>query len=257
LRLIRTTRQVAPSAQFLRLALRASAELKRTADKEPLPVPPVEMDPHQKLSFLLRLLCDFRREAEQEGRVTKTDDEITIVEKWLAALLGDKPDWLSDSELAPGSPLAELSEFYPRFLRSLKTLPEEDEAPTEPADPSSWGGPPAGHSCPSPSTLDVERETSSASNPSSNTSNASNPSYPEFTPTPSPSTTSSPKTENRKPKTESLYERRLAHEQKLEQLADLRRRGLPYHIVFDPEDGPLPTPSSPPHGYTAVEPGPY
>ena len=120
-RLTRTTRQVAPSGQFLRAALRASAELKRTADKEPLPTPPVEMDPRQKLSLLLNLLCGFRREAEQEHKVVQTDDRITIVEQWLAALLGDRPSWLSDADLAPGTPLAELCEFYPRFLRSLKT----------------------------------------------------------------------------------------------------------------------------------------
>ena len=128
-RLIRTTRQLAPSGQFLRAALRASAELKRTADKEPLPTPPVEMDPRQKLALLLNLLCAFRREAEQEHKVVKTGDCMTIVEQWLAAFLGDKPDWLSDADLAPGSPLAELSEFYPSFLRSLKTPDPDPEDP--------------------------------------------------------------------------------------------------------------------------------
>src|SRR5687767_5190206 len=71
-RLIRTTRQLAPSGQFLRAALRASAELKRIAEKEPLETPPVEMDSRQKLALLLNLLCNFRREAAQEHKVVKT-----------------------------------------------------------------------------------------------------------------------------------------------------------------------------------------
>ena len=47
-------------------------------------------------------------------------------------------------------------------------------------------------------------------------------------------------TSNPAPPADDFIHRRIAHNEKLRQLREAQRRGLPFMIQLDPEDGPIP-----------------
>ena len=215
------TREVLPSPQHLRTAIQASRELDRIADKPAPPAPPKpEETQQQRWREVLDALYTARLKAEDEKKVTHGNlDHISVVDYWLAALLGDRPDYFYEGDIAPGTALHELATFY-----QPETCNVEPE--TCPSQPETWN---------------VEPETSSPSNPST----ASNLAPSEPLPSalqlePTPGLTPSHSIQNQKSQIQNLYQRRLARQRKLEQYRAAVQSGLPYMMHWDPEDVPPP-----------------
>ena len=116
-----TTRDILPPVGLLKTAQRSAENLAKEADRDP---PPQVQDPqwedydahHQMLNRLMNL----RREAEESGKVPRSREHrgdnfgvVTLVEHWLAALLGDTDANLPDDvHLRDGDSLGALIGFY-------------------------------------------------------------------------------------------------------------------------------------------------
>ena len=249
-----TRRQQQPSVQFLKLALRATTDIGRLNDK-----PPVDKhepkDAHSRWWQTHALLCEIRRAARAAGQLGPADgQESAIVQEWMKALAGE----------------GEVQEE----VESPKSKVQSQEGEEEVQSPRSkvQGQEEAD------STLDLGLGTlDSCDGNVFNSSNRSNPAAAELAETavvgepnvprerassPSPGTTSvrevgtsdlgpgpsdlAPPSPQKKKTAEQLplspAERRLLHQQKLEQYREAQRSGLPTQFVFDPADGPVPRP---------------
>src|SRR5215207_8753611 len=116
-----TRRQMPPSVQLLKLALRAGEDLAKAADKPP---PPAPRDPAEERRRREREALDWlytaRCEAEDAGQVAASRDHcsdnysyMTTVQHWLAALVGEQPECRANPiHFGPGTPLEQISQFY-------------------------------------------------------------------------------------------------------------------------------------------------
>jgi hypothetical protein len=187
----------------------------------------------QTLTALYRL----RQQAEDEKKVVKGHghlDYLGVVEFWLNALVGNRPEYFHPEDISPGTPLHELATFYNGPPRAAASDPPQQR--------ETWNVEPETSSV-LPETWNVEPETSTASNPST-ASNLTPPAQPPFEPQLEPTPHLAPPSSIPNPQSQihNSYHRRLAHQRKLELLREASRRGLPIQLEFDPEDGPVPSP---------------
>ena len=256
-----TVREVQRPVQLLRIAQRAAQDLGQAAEKPPLPL---DRDPqaeaHASFRMAEQTLCRLRREAEEAGRAPRSQgvsndgyDVYHTVQAWLGALLGKPSIWVGPQHIAPGTPLAELSQSYaaqqtwggmagvsnPSNPTAAETA--QAEAPPEDAD-----------GCQSLTTLPASSgATNGCASHGVSRGGTASPAVELGAGTPDPRTTEGTKAHSRPKRPTTLAasstggepdaaERRRLHMEKLREWEIARRRGLPCSFLFDPADGPLP-----------------
>jgi len=115
-------------ARFLRLALKASDTLLALAESPPPPAPPgnAQIDDRQ----VFQRLAELRDEAEEAGRVPRSEAIYWTVESWLRALKGQRQASGAPETYLPGTPLAELA-------RSILSRGEVEAAPVSSGEQAS------------------------------------------------------------------------------------------------------------------------
>ena len=267
-----TVRQVLPNVQLLKTALRASEDLGKLADREPPPERHDEQWERQERQHVMRNeLYNLRREAEEEGQVVRGKAEeqtpVWTVDWWLDALVGNRDNPPSQRHTLPGTPLAELAAFCsPRGVGVPPAELEDDDASNlsnltaaaEPADDEQpvsaepWRA--SRSPAPSPQDEATSGFATSIMHDRSLTPAQRTAAIDEFK-----------KRDHRRrlrvnelvldgvpPALAEQTERRIAHDEKLEQLREARHRGLPCLLHFDPASGPLPPRHSSPNDFGHV-----
>ena len=282
-----TTRTVLPNVQLLKTALRASEDLGQLADREPpARLSDPEWEARERRNIMHTELCNLRHEAEEKGQVVRGKAEeqapVWTVDWWLDALVGNRNNRPDPKNTLPGTPLAELAEFCsPRRVGVPPVELEEDE----PADDAYESADPDLSNL---SNLTADEQPASEEQPASaeprRESGSPFPSLEDETIssfasrilhdkslTPAQRTAAisefKKRDQRRRLRVNTLVldgvppalaertERRIAHDEKLEQLREARRRGLPCMLTFDPADGPLPPRYSSPNDF-GYEPSP-
>jgi hypothetical protein len=221
-----TTRQVPQNVQLLKVAIRAAESLGKLNDK-PAPAASQPKDAEQRFWQVHSLIRELRRDAgipQDESLFSKDTNALT---KALDNLIHQEHIPERRIVVPPVPPTRSASE-----RPDDADLDSELEAETSTPDPETSN---AGSNCsnraPHADTLDTP-PTATVTSSDRPTSDAAH----------EPSTPRSPAPKNPPPPEPqpSPAERRRRHEEKLQQLYEARRRGLPYLIEFDPEDGPIP-----------------
>jgi hypothetical protein len=242
-----TTCEVPPNVQLLKVALRAATDLGKLNDK-PAPAAPQPQDAEQRFWQAHALIRELRQDAGMSDDQSLWSKESTHLTQALHDLIHRG---IGDS---PPTPTRSVSEgrAAPADVGWVKAAAA--------ADPRGSDAPSSAECRASadfePETCNLKPETQNSSNCSNPAPGAEAPAEPTIaaaTPTDEPTSrapqpTSNPCSPSAKKQTPpvlepepSLAERRRRHDEKLNQLHEARRRGLPCLIEFDPEDGPLPS----------------
>jgi len=111
--------QLAAAGQMLKTALRANESLGKLADKEPLPPLPGADSPID-YEELLGVLTRLRKEAEETGRVPKSDRAKSMADIWLRALVGERQEWYLAHHASDCPALVEMIESVLKSRIGLK-----------------------------------------------------------------------------------------------------------------------------------------
>src|SRR5262245_52971277 len=91
---VTTVRDQPLNVQLLKVAQRSIDQIQRLSDLEPIPEPPsAETSDDELFNTIYKVLIRWRQRAEDEGRVAKSEDSQSLVEYFLAALLGRHHGW--------------------------------------------------------------------------------------------------------------------------------------------------------------------
>ena len=264
-----TKRDILPPAGLLKIAQRAVQDLAKEADKPPPPpVQDPEEDRQRALWHMKDELLRLRWEAERDGKVPASREHqgdnfghISLVEYWLAALVGDTEANLPDDvHLREGDSLGPLLGFYRQQKAERRRqnvasgwITPEQAAAADAREAAALGFAPAASNPYSPNVNEqpqVQAEPhfaaqAAAENPSPLAGNQPGPGdSPESAPggTPGSDGVRAKETPQQRAHREAAEkaERRRLHMLRLEECREAQRKGLPTLFVFDPEDGPLP-----------------
>jgi Sigma-70, region 4 len=226
-----TTRQLPPNVQLLKVALRASVDLGKLNDKPPLETNNAK-ESRQRFWQACELILDLRREAAERGEITTDSFDGAVVKEWMDALLG-KGQPAAASATGPGvggdNRLSTRSDEFPQ-----STAGPFEDAPSNRSNCSNPAAPAADDEWPAEPLSDAAEVEAVQDVPAPEPVRSAAPT--------SPPTAPQKKNPRVEPQPLSLAERRRLHQQKLDQLRDAQRRGLPIMVHFDPADGPIPRP---------------
>ena len=252
------TREQPVNVQLLRTALLANADLRKVADK---PAPPKQPTPEQeeerRRRDALNWLYEQRFKAESDCRVPKSNDgsgagfgSMDTVELWLDALLGTQEsvyfheaNEFPREQFEPGRALSHLANYLPRALEEQSVFSRDptwsrsdgNNAISNSAVGNALRGVPALRGA-----ADSADGTPTGGTPGAGLLPAKSKKRPWQEELTREAVAAEFALVEMEPQEKDRFVRKILTERKVAKFKELRRRGLPFMMEFDPEDGPVP-----------------